>query len=88
MLATKKKQAIVKKAQIHEKDTGSSAVQFAMLTEQIERLSEHLKSNKKDNHSRRGLLAMVARRRTHMKFLEKNDSDGLAKLKTKLGLKK
>lgn len=71
MLSTKKKQTVIKKVQVHEKDTGSSAVQIALLSEQIDALSKHLKKNAKDNHSRRGLLKMVAERRTHQKYLDK-----------------
>lgn len=71
MLPTKKKQAVMKKARAHETDTGSAKVQIALLNEQIEALAAHLKKNAKDNHSRRGLLAMVAKRRTHEKYLAK-----------------
>ena len=71
MLSTKKKQTVIKKVQVHEKDTGSSSVQIALLSEQIDALSKHLKKNNKDNHSRRGLLKMVAQRRTHQKYLDK-----------------
>jgi len=73
MLSTKKKQTIIKKHQIHEKDTGSKKVQVAMLTEQIDKLADHLKKHKKDNHSRRGLIKMVADRRSHIKVLEKSN---------------
>ncbi len=69
MLSTKKKQTIIKKSQIHEKDTGSSAVQVAMISERIDELTKHLKKNKKDEHSRRGLLKLVSKRRAHEKFL-------------------
>lgn len=70
MLTTKKKQSIIKKARIHESDTGSSEVQINLLTERINELAEHLKKNKKDDHSRRGLLKLVAKRRSHTKYLE------------------
>ncbi len=73
MLTTKKKQSIIKKHQIHEKDTGSSEVQVMMISQQIDELSKHLKKHKKDNHSRRGLIKMVADRRTHLKFLERKN---------------
>ena len=73
MLTTKKKQTIIKKHQIHDKDTGSKKVQVAVLTEQIDRLAGHLKKHKKDNHSRRGLIKMVADRRGHLKVLEKSN---------------
>lgn len=70
MLTTKKKQNIIKKNQINDKDTGSSTVQIALLTERINELASHLKSNNKDNHSRRGLLKLVSKRRAHQKFLD------------------
>ena len=70
MLATKKKQAIIKKSQIHDKDIGSPEVQVAVISAAIDELAKHLKKHKKDNHSRRGLIKMVADRRTHLKYLE------------------
>lgn len=73
MLKTKKKQTVIKKSQIHEKDTGSPEVQVAVLSARIDELATHLKKHKKDNHSRRGLLKMVADRRNHLKYLEKTD---------------
>lgn len=73
MLRTKKKQAVIKKNQIHDKDTGSPEVQVAVLSTQINELAKHLKKHKKDNHSRRGLIKMVADRRTHLKYLERKD---------------
>ncbi|MCE9585417.1 30S ribosomal protein S15 [Candidatus Nomurabacteria bacterium] len=73
MLATKKKQTIIKKHQIHDKDTGSPEVQVAVLSTQIDELAKHLKKHKKDNHSRRGLIKMVADRRTHLKYLQRKD---------------
>jgi small subunit ribosomal protein S15 len=73
MLATKKKQKVIKKHQVHDKDTGSPEVQVAVISAQIDELAKHLKKNKKDNHSRRGLIKMVADRRTHLKYLERKD---------------
>lgn len=70
MLKPKKKQVIIKKTQIHEKDTGSSNVQAAILVERIEMLSGHLKKHPKDNHSRRGLIKLVSLRRKHEKYIE------------------
>ncbi len=70
MLTTKKKQVIIKKSKVHDTDTGSSKVQVALLTERINELAEHLKKNAKDNHSRRGLLQLVAKRRSHIKYME------------------
>jgi small subunit ribosomal protein S15 len=75
MLTTKKKQSIIKKHQSHATDTGSNLVQVGMLTERIELLADHLKKHKKDNHSRRGLIKMVADRRSHIKQLEKTSPD-------------
>lgn len=74
MLTTKKKQTIIKKVRLHDTDTGSPEVQIGVLTTRIEELTTHLKSHKKDNHSRRGLIKMVADRRKHIKYLEKKDS--------------
>lgn len=73
MLTTKKKQNIIKKNQLHDKDTGSPEVQIAILSQKIDELANHLKEHKKDNHSRRGLIKMVADRRSHLKHLEKTD---------------
>ncbi len=70
MLSTKKKQSIIKKTARHTKDTGSSQVQIALLTERINELASHLKKHAKDNHSRRGLLKLVSERRAHEKYLE------------------
>jgi small subunit ribosomal protein S15 len=73
MLTTKTKQNIIKKNQLHDKDTGSPEVQIAILSKKIDELADHLKIHKKDNHSRRGLIKMVADRRKHLKYLEKTD---------------
>lgn len=70
MITTAKKQKIIKKARVHDTDTGSSVVQVAILTERINELTDHLKKNKKDNHSRRGLLKLVAKRRSHQKYID------------------
>ena len=78
MLTTKKKQNIIKKNQLHDKDTGSPEVQIAILTKRIDELAGHLKEHKKDNSSRRGLIKMVADRRNHLKFLEKVDKKRFA----------
>jgi small subunit ribosomal protein S15 len=69
MLSTKKKVVIIKKTGLHEKDTGSSEVQIAILTERINELTKHLKKNQKDEHSRRGLLKLVSKRRAHEKYV-------------------
>jgi len=72
MLSIKKKKKLISVSRVHEKDTGSSAVQVSLLTEQINQLAKHLKKHQKDEHSRRGLLKMVSKRRTHLKYLAKN----------------
>ncbi|MCI0542465.1 30S ribosomal protein S15 [bacterium] len=87
MLTKKKKENVIKKTQIHEKDTGSPEVQIAVLTKRILALTDHLKENMKDNHSRRGLLAMVADRRTHLKYLKKKNTRRYESLTKKLGIK-
>ena len=86
MLNTKKKQRIIKKNQIHEKDTGSSEVQVAVLSTQIEELAKHLKKHKKDNNSRRGLIKMVADRRIHLKYLERTNKTRYNALMKKIEL--
>ncbi len=89
MTLTKRvKTAAVKKAQKHDKDTGSAQVQVSVLSKQIDKLADHLKKNHKDNHSRKGLLQMVADRRKHLKYIEKKDSNTYTELTKTLGLKK
>lgn len=88
MLAKTKKQKVIKENQTHEGDTGSPEVQVAILTKRIAELAKHLKKNKKDTHSRRGLLAMVADRRVHLAYLLKKDPKRHATLTKKLELKK
>ncbi len=87
MLTAKKKQKVIKEHRIHEKDTGSPEVQVAVLSKKIDELAGHLKKHKKDNHSRRGLIKMVADRRGHMKYLERKDKARYEKLIKKLELK-
>lgn len=79
MLTIKKKQSIINKAKVHKEDTGSSEVQIAILTERIKELTNHLKKNAKDQHSRRGLLKLVSKRRAHMKHLEEKKKKAEAK---------
>lgn len=88
MLTKTKKSKIIKETQVHDKDTGSPEVQIAILTKRIDELALHLKKNAKDNHSRRGLLQMVADRKAHMKYLEKKNVKRYNALVKKLGLKK
>lgn len=88
MLTKQKKQKVMKEAAVHDTDTGSPEVQVALLSKRIDELTSHLKKHAKDKHSRRGLLQMVADRRTHLKYLETNDKKRYAALVKKLGLKK
>jgi len=78
----------LKEFQLHEKDTGSADVQVALLTRRIEHLTEHLKTNRKDHSSRRGLLKMVAHRRSLLDYLSKIKSDRYKKLIDRLNLRK
>ena len=79
---------IIKDFAIHEGDNGSPEVQAALFTKRILQLSEHLKVNKRDNHSRRGLLQILGKRRRILQFLEKKDKERYSVLIEKLGLKK
>jgi len=79
---------IINQYKIHETDTGSPEVQIAILTERINHLNEHLKVNKKDHHSRRGLLKMVGQRRGLLNYLMKNDIERYRTIIEKLGLRK
>ncbi len=88
MKTPKKKQDIIQKHGIHETDTGSAEVQIAVTTSRIKELSSHLKKNPKDMHSRRGLLAMVSRRRKLLSYLEKNSPKSYKSLIKTLNLKK
>jgi small subunit ribosomal protein S15 len=83
--ATKKK--AITSFQTHKKDTGSSVVQVAILTERIKQLSEHLQTHKKDDHSRRGLLGLVAKRRRHLHYLRLRQPEVHAKLVEELSLR-
>ncbi len=87
MITTKQKQNIIKKAQIHATDTGSPETQVALLSKSIDELAIHLKKNNKDSHSRRGLLQMVADRRTHLNYLKRKSKDRYEALVKKVGLK-
>jgi small subunit ribosomal protein S15 len=78
----------LKEFQLHEKDTGSADVQVALLTRRIEHLTEHLKVNRKDHSSRRGLLKMVAQRRSLLDYLSKTEADRYKNLIEKLNLRK
>ena len=88
MLTKRKKRNEIKKAARHDKDTGSPEVQVTLLTRRIEELSVHLDKNRKDKHSRRGLLGLVADRRKHLKYLEGTNKRLYGNLVRRLGLKK
>jgi len=88
MITKAKKSKIVKDYGVHQTDTGSPEVQIAILSKRIDELASHLKKNPKDNHSRRGLLQMVADRKALMKYLEKKNTKRYNSLVKKLGLKK
>ncbi|MGN1201352.1 MAG: 30S ribosomal protein S15 [Candidatus Caccovivens sp.] len=81
------KQEIISKFKQSENDTGSVQVQIALLTERINHLTEHLKTNKKDNHSRRGLLKMVGKRKGFLEYLKGKDIEGYRKLIQELGIR-
>jgi len=85
---TEEKKRTMEKYRLHDKDTGSPEVQIALLTEHINRLTEHLKAHKKDNHTRRGLLMMVGKRRRLLNYLEKKDVERYRTLIGSLGLRK
>ena len=82
------KQPVIAKATLHEGDTGSPEVQVALLTARINHLTEHLKQNTHDNHSRRGLFKMVGRRRNLLAYLQKKDINRYRALIAELGLRK
>ena len=87
-MTAERKQEIINQYRRDEKDTGSSEVQIALLTERINELTEHLKVHKKDNHSRRGLLKMVGKRRNLLNYLAKKDENAYKEIVAKLGLRK
>lgn len=88
MLKKEEKEKAIKTAKINAKDTGSADVQIVLLTEEIKSLLGHLKKHPKDNHSRRGLLKMVIKRKKLLKYLEKEDNKRYNKVLKQVGLKK
>ena len=88
MISKEQKEQIVAKYGRTAGDTGSPEVQIAILTERIRELTEHLKVNKKDHHSRRGMLKMIGQRRNLLAYLQKKDLEGYRALIEKLGLRK
>ena len=87
MLTKEEKNVIIQKFGKDQKDTGSTQVQVAILTKRIVLLTEHLKSHKKDHHSRRGLLKMVGQRRNMLDYLRRSDIERYRALGAKLGLR-
>lgn len=88
MLTKRVKENVLKDVRRHDSDTGSPESQVALLTRQIEELSTHLRKHKKDFHSRRGLLQIVADRRKHLNYLEQKDEKAYKALIKKLGIKR
>ena len=86
--ATEVKERIINEHRTHEGDTGWPQVQVALLTQRINELTEHFKTHKKDNHSRRGLLKMVSQRRSLLDYLKRRDIEGYHGLIGKLGLRR
>ncbi|MGI6452067.1 MAG: 30S ribosomal protein S15 [Syntrophomonadaceae bacterium] len=87
-LTPNRKEELIRGFQLHENDTGSPEVQIAILTERINYLNEHLKANKKDHHSRRGLLKMVGQRRSLLEYLKKKDFERYRTILSRLGLRR
>ena len=88
MLLKEQKTEVIEQNRRHESDTGSPEVQVAILTRRINDLTEHLKTHKKDHHSRRGLLKMVGHRRNLLNYIKKKDIERYRELIAKLGLRK
>lgn len=87
-LSANKKKGIISDYQIHEKDTGSSEVQIALLTQRLTDLNEHFKAHAKDHHSRRGLLKLVSQRRKLLDHLKKEDLQRYQKVISRLGIRR
>ncbi len=87
-LTTERKREIATKFGANERDTGSTKVQVALLTERINHLTEHLREQKRDHHSRRGLLMLVGQRRRFLDYLRRSDLEGYRALIKELGLRK
>lgn len=87
-LTTDRKLEIIRRFGENDQDTGNTKVQIALLTERINGLTDHLRSHKKDHHSRRGLLMLVGQRRRMLRYFERNDLDGYRQLIKDLGLRR
>ncbi|MBO4453202.1 MAG: 30S ribosomal protein S15 [Clostridia bacterium] len=88
MIAKETKQQLIKEYAVHEGDTGSPEVQIAILSRRIAELTEHLKANPKDNHSRRGMQQMIGKRRKFLNYLQKNDIERYRSVIERLGIRK
>ncbi len=88
MITKDKKQEVISAYKTHETDTGSPEVQIAILTARINELTEHLKANKNDHHSRRGMLKMIGHRRNLLNYLMKKDINRYREIIDKLGIRK
>ena len=88
MLTKEEKQQHIEAARAHDSDTGSSAVQVSILTGRIEQLNSHLKDNHKDRHSRRGLVGLVEKRRKHLSYLQRKNSELYESVVAALGLRR
>ncbi len=88
MLDVEKRKGIIESYRLHEKDTGSPEVQIALLSARIEYLTEHFKTNKKDHHSRRGLLKLVSQRRRLLDYVKNKDVERYRAVIQRLGLRK
>ncbi|MCE2499427.1 MAG: 30S ribosomal protein S15 [Dehalococcoidia bacterium] len=88
MLEADVKQGIIKEYRTHEKDTGSTELQVAMLTERIRQVTDHLRTHRKDVHSRRGLVTMVSKRRRLLNYLSREDVGRYQRLINRLGLRR
>lgn len=87
-ITQERKNELIAEYRTHESDTGSADIQIAVLTEDINNLNEHLRTHKKDHHSRRGLLKMIGRRRNLLKYLRENEVSRYRALISKLGLRR
>lgn len=87
-LSKDEKDTIIQGYATHERDTGSPQVQIALLTQRIQQLTEHMKANPQDQHSRRGLLKLVGQRRRHLKYLSQTAPESYQEILQRLGLRK
>lgn len=87
-MGLEEKQKVIEDYRLHDTDTGSASVQIALLTNRINKLSEHFKKHKKDHHSRRGLLRLVSRRRKLLDYLKKRDKDKYNEILHRLNLRR